>query len=192
MFVSLKKEIWFILCINRSYTSKDMPHILWHFILNILTYLFTPRVSSWHGTKDSSLFSFDKNCQLVWLSRNLKTRFQVLSTSSTCSSMPKSYHLGSLAFCFLWGSAVGIIGQQHKWERQRLGYSFPFLLLQRDDVSSSILYGHSSCPVVPLPRPQSFGVPEAQFPPPQTLWWRDRSPPGIALPSVLPILWCFT
>ena len=156
MFVSLKKEIWFILCINRSYTSNDMPHILWHFILNIITSLFTPRVASWHGTKDSSLFSFDKNCQLVWLSKNLKTRFQVLSTFSTCSSMPESYHLGSLAFCFLWGSAVGIIGQQHKWDRQRLGYSFPFLLLPHDDVSSSILYGHSSCPVLPLPRPTVF------------------------------------
>lgn len=51
----------------------------------------------------------------------------------------ESHHLGSLALCFSWGSAVGIIGQQHKWERQRLGYSFSFLLLQRDDVSSSTM-----------------------------------------------------
>lgn len=71
-------------------------------------------------------FSHAAPCQIVFTCSLLESPLLLgslvpiyLPFSVLGSELYGLYHLGSLALCFSWGTAMGNTGQQHKWEGQR-------------------------------------------------------------------------
>ena len=90
------------------------------------------------------------------------------------------HHPGSLALCFSWASTMG---SEKNWET---GIFFPiFSPLHHDDGSGLSFCGHSSYPVAPLLRLQSFRVLVTQFPPLAASGLEMEVLPAIAHPWVL-------